>query len=359
MVPIYVIIPVYNATKTLKDTVASVLCQQYHNIKIILVDDGSTDNSLDVCYRLAQLHRNIQVIHQNNGGVSKARNTGIAHALQDAPQNAYFAFLDADDFWYPHFLTDQLVEELGAAQNSIYAFGTITCNEQADSYSPPQPYHKGTISGGLSAIWSLQNHFGANLYHVSLFRKWNVRFLEGYKYSEDKFMRVLCSFFAANITFCPQIMYIYRENRAGAMAFSSRISAVEYFTPIIDGWMQTEKIINSFSDVTGVTTDLGHVLGNVYLLDMITTHYMQQGSCKEIQKIVEEHPNYPYLVNMKPMGQTDANYHKKVLFFAHPIFFAVKYRIWGVVQSILRYALKIPAVEYLNERRKHPLHYLP
>lgn len=359
MVPLYVIIPVYNAEKYLLNTVDSVLNQNYENIRIILVDDGSQDGSADLCDKLAADYGCIHVIHQENGGVSCARNTGIAYALQEATQNAYIAFLDADDLWYPGFLDTDILGDVEKEQHDIYAFGTITSDENTKFFSVPRPYNKETKKGGKSGMWLLKDHFAANLYHISLFRNWGIRFFDGYKYSEDKFFKIICSFFAKTIAFSPKTMYIYRENSGGAMSSSSRMSAVDYFMPIIDGWMQTEKVINSFSEVTGVTTDLGRVLGNVYLLDMITTHYMQQGSRKEIKKTVTEHPNYPYLLDMKPMGEKDVNYQRKALLFKHPVFFAMKYRVLGVIQSILRFALKIPAVQRRNERRKHPLNNLP
>ena len=85
----------------------------------------------------------------------------------------------------------------------------------------------------------------------------------------------------------------------------------------------------------------------------------KQSYRKEIKKTVTEHPNYPFLLDMKPMGEKDVNYQKKALLFKHPVFFAMKYRVLGVIQSILRFALKIPAVQRRNERRKHPLNDLP
>lgn len=359
MVPLYVIIPVYNAEKYLAQTVDSVLKQNHENIRIILVDDGSKDGSAELCDKLAADCACIHVIHQENGGVSCARNTGIEYALQEAVGNAYFAFLDADDLWHPGFLDTDILEEIEREQHDIYAFGTITSDENAEFFSVPQPYNKEIKKGGKSGMWLLKDHFAANLYHISLFRDWDIRFFDGYKYSEDKYFKVICSFFAKTIAFSSKTMYIYRENSSGAMSSSSRVCAVDYFGPIIDGWMQTEKVINSFTEITGVTTDLGRVLGNVYLLDMITTHYMQWGSRKKIEKIVTEHPNYPYLLDMKPMGENDVNYKRKTQLFAHPVLFAIKCRMLGLIQTILRIALKIPVVQRLNERRKHPLNYLP
>lgn len=90
---ITVIIPVYNVEKYLVRCLESVIHQTYKNLEIILVDDGSTDTSGMICDRYAVEDARIKVIHQKNGGLSAARNTGIEAATGD-----YIAFVDSDDF---------------------------------------------------------------------------------------------------------------------------------------------------------------------------------------------------------------------------------------------------------------------
>ena len=85
MTNIHVVIPVYNAVGFLRQTVASVLHQPYSGIDIVLVDDGSTDGSGQLCDELAAEEDRIHVIHQNNSGVSTARNAGIDYILQLPP----------------------------------------------------------------------------------------------------------------------------------------------------------------------------------------------------------------------------------------------------------------------------------
>lgn len=94
-----VIIPVYQAEMYLWHCVESVMEQSYKHIEIILVDDGSTDKCPQICENLAKMDGRIQVIHQENGGISSARNAGLNQASGD-----YIAFLDSDDFLHPHFV---------------------------------------------------------------------------------------------------------------------------------------------------------------------------------------------------------------------------------------------------------------
>jgi glycosyltransferase involved in cell wall biosynthesis len=90
---ISVIIPVYNVEKYLAKCVSSVINQQYQNLEIILVDDGSTDNSADICDTFARENENVKVIHTENHGVSSARKAGIL-----ASSGKYITFIDSDDF---------------------------------------------------------------------------------------------------------------------------------------------------------------------------------------------------------------------------------------------------------------------
>ncbi len=88
-----IIIPVYNAEKTVGDTVSSVLAADFgDDCEIVLVDDGSTDASVEICDRLAAEDGRVKVLHLQNGGVSAARNAGM-----DAAEGEYLVFVDADD----------------------------------------------------------------------------------------------------------------------------------------------------------------------------------------------------------------------------------------------------------------------
>lgn len=93
---ISVIVPVYQVQEYLEKCVKSILNQTYGNIEIILVDDGSTDNSPKMCDELADSDKRIKVIHKENGGLSSARNAGLK-----AAQGVYVGFVDSDDWIEP------------------------------------------------------------------------------------------------------------------------------------------------------------------------------------------------------------------------------------------------------------------
>ena len=90
---ISVIVPVFNVENFIDVCISSLIKQSYSNIEIILVDDGSTDESGLHCDKWAEVDKRIKVFHQDNGGLSAARNTGLNHASGD-----YICFVDSDDF---------------------------------------------------------------------------------------------------------------------------------------------------------------------------------------------------------------------------------------------------------------------
>jgi glycosyltransferase involved in cell wall biosynthesis len=95
-----VIIPAYNRAETITLAIDSALAQTYKNIELIVVDDGSSDNTKET---LTRYGGSIKYIHKSNGGCSSARNAGIKTA-----RGEYIAFLDSDDAWYPHKLEKQM-----------------------------------------------------------------------------------------------------------------------------------------------------------------------------------------------------------------------------------------------------------
>lgn len=90
---VYIIVPVYNMEQYLRKCVDSLLAQTYKNVQIVLVDDGSKDNSPAICDEYASAHENVQAVHKINGGLSDARNAGL-----DLVKGGFVTFVDADDY---------------------------------------------------------------------------------------------------------------------------------------------------------------------------------------------------------------------------------------------------------------------
>lgn len=91
---ISIIVPVYNVEPFISECINSILIQSYKNFELILVNDGSTDNSPTICEQYASKDKRIKVIHKANGGLSDARNWGLKFSSGE-----YVVFLDSDDYW--------------------------------------------------------------------------------------------------------------------------------------------------------------------------------------------------------------------------------------------------------------------
>jgi glycosyltransferase involved in cell wall biosynthesis len=110
-----VILPLYNKENEIQNTINSILCQTRSDFELIIVDDGTTDRSIDIVKSIQDLR--ISIVHKANNGVSSARNTGIERA--SAP---YIAFIDGDDNWEPDFL--QTIYELIHKYPEAAVYGT-------------------------------------------------------------------------------------------------------------------------------------------------------------------------------------------------------------------------------------------
>ena len=104
---ISIIVPIYNVQKYLDRCMKTLLNQTYRNIEIILVDDGSTDSSGDICDEYAQIDARIKVIHKENGGLSSARNAGLDVCTSGGE---LIAFVDSDD-WVDSTMYEEMYEK--------------------------------------------------------------------------------------------------------------------------------------------------------------------------------------------------------------------------------------------------------
>lgn len=174
---ISVIVPVYKVEKYLGRCVESILAQTYRNTEIILVDDGSPDRCPQLCEEYARANEKIRVFHQENKGLSGARNTGIDNA-----RGEYLAFIDSDDVWSPYFLESlyRALKETGAELSQCrweYMHGDALKEE----YCPEAPVE---VFSGLEMLEKLYIQTGAyyvvawnKLYKKELFEE--IRYPQG------------------------------------------------------------------------------------------------------------------------------------------------------------------------------------
>lgn len=211
-IKISVIIPIYQVEKYLEKCINSVLEQNYTNIEIILVDDGATDNSPFICDKYAEEYENIKVVHQENAGLSVARNTGIANSSGN-----YVMFLDSDDFWDDPCAIERLVLRLEKTNPDVLNFSYKKFYEENNE---EKPYFENIIDmpGYIRKLDQLEFLTANNLYIASACNKLirrdllngNLMFKEGI-FSEDIEWCAKLLVHSKTMDFVCENFYCYRQ----------------------------------------------------------------------------------------------------------------------------------------------------
>lgn len=150
-----VVIPVYNAIDYLSDCLDSILSQDYDDYEVVLVDDGSTDGSEKLCDEYAARYHFLRVVHQNNGGASSARNTGIKAAKGD-----YIHFVDSDDRLNGSTVYSKLFQALGTAEPNIVFSRRERYDDSMSTLEATQPkYSRDGFFEGDVLLDVLQNKY--------------------------------------------------------------------------------------------------------------------------------------------------------------------------------------------------------
>lgn len=202
-----IIIPVYNLYNYISKCINSIISQTHKDLEIIIVNDGSTDNSISKINRLASTDNRIIVIDKKNEGVSIARNTGIERAT-----GKYIMFVDGDD-WIDTDMVQQLVDKAEKDQADYVGGGFIfedpDINKKRfspDGFSPVIFESKDVLKNYLVGkyIWS---SVCGGIYLLETIKKHNIRFVPEIKYAEDVFFTINFMAFAKKVIICENHFY--------------------------------------------------------------------------------------------------------------------------------------------------------
>ena len=258
-----IIIPVYNVKDYIEECVKSVLEQTFASYEIILVDDGSTDGSGELCDKLAEIDHRIFCYHKDNGGLSSARNYGI-----DKAKGSYLYFLDSDDFLRQGALADfdsyirqynnpDIITENGMC---IFSEGKVTRDE---NYKGGDTFGKKDGKTALLMFLNGAPHFSAcgKCFSNEFWKANGFKFTENIT-SEDLDIVYKIIFKASTIVMTEQSYYVYRPLREGSITHNYSEKKISDILSIIDRW-------EGFLDVNGCPEDIcegvRHLLGNVYV----------------------------------------------------------------------------------------------
>lgn len=222
-IDISVIMPVYNSQEYVRDAVRSVLAQDFKNFELILVDDGSTDESGSICDALAQEDERVRVFHIPNGGMCHARNFAMRRA-----RGTYLAFCDNDDEYLPHLLADNydMAKREGA---DCVRFGRLLEVIEGEGKKPQVSYggpdiqatyegarifrHYDQVRAGTGAVW-------AGIYRRSLVVdnaiEFDERLVRGF---EDLIFNAQVFRKARVVSLNPKAYYVWRRRVSHSSSF--------------------------------------------------------------------------------------------------------------------------------------------
>lgn len=221
-----IIVPVYNGASVVGRAIESVLRQNYSNIELIIIDDGSTDDTKRICDKYAERYSYIRVFSIPNGGVSNARNYGIS-----VSHGEYIAFLDADDELVPEFISIsmKLMKENYAdvvATNASYAENGVAVSLMQD-FSPKQKLIKNTADRDVLVRqlytdtpnfyygYYLRASWG-KLYKTGIIKNNDIKFPEGVPFGEDAIFLLEVFLKARKIFFKNEYLYLYYKSDESA-----------------------------------------------------------------------------------------------------------------------------------------------
>ena len=224
MPKVSIIVPVYNTEKYLAQCIDSILAQTFSDFELILVNDGSKDNSGKICDEYAQKDSRIVVINKENGGVNAARRDGVDNAMGE-----WISFVDSDDT-----ITCDAIETLvkNASNDIDIIIGQFRVPKQDIQVLTAIEYRKLLLNGIM--VYPV-----AKLYRRSSFTKETFDIPKEISIGEDMLMNIKLAFFIKrDVKILPHIIYnyIYRENSA----IHSRKHSIEYETLF---WEQLKKAI--------------------------------------------------------------------------------------------------------------------
>lgn len=214
-----VIVPVYNVEKYLHKCVDSILDQNFKDFELILVDDGSTDNSPQICDEYEKKDDRVKVIHKENGGASSARNVGITEAKGD-----YLLFIDSDDYWHTNLTLDKILKLIDKYQADIVQFGASELFQMDNVLHLGKQRNLDKFNGLntkeiISDLVSIEQ-LSISASTMSISRKFvvnnNLFFKEGIK-TEDLEWAIRLFSCLPKWCFSNEHLYIYRMQREGSV----------------------------------------------------------------------------------------------------------------------------------------------
>lgn len=273
---ISIIIPVYNAEKYIRKSLDSVLGQTYRKLEVILVNDGSTDQSGAICNEYAQKDSRVVVLHKENGGVSSARNAGLKRA-----KGNYIGFIDPDD-WIDPYMFEELYQLIINHNTDISACGYVIEDINGNilkqtAHSEVREFNRVATFNNILDPTSFQGYVWNKLFSAELIKKESLAFDEDIHFGED--LLFCCENFLRNQKLIydpsPRYHYIYHDHNTTKAKFSPKKLTL---------LQALEKIISLVRNQEGLNANK---FKNFYIyttIDLLMHSIKEKKSTRELRK---------------------------------------------------------------------------
>ena len=293
-----IIVPVYNVAPFLDECIASIVSQSYTEWEAILVDDGSTDGSSEICDHWSKKDSRIKVIHQSNSGVSTARNNGI-----DAASGEYITFVDSDDYVDESYLQEMINATKKSACDIVVSGVRYKYKNGEEKIFAPTKECSFTLSQENCATFVELNEkylFYApysKLYRSDIIKGNNIAFPKGISYGEDLLFNYDYLSYTKNIACTTQVNYNYRILGSGTLSSKHRDDqfAVNYSQwKILKSFYVNKEMWNDCSQELLYKRLWGNIYDGIFLYPLL--NHKEKGYINNILSIpeIEELKKYSY-----------------------------------------------------------------
>lgn len=262
-----IIVPVYQAESSIANCIESVKRQEYNNWELILVDDGSSDNSYNICASYAKNDNRIQVISQRNTGAAGARNKGTSMA-----QGEYILYLDSDDYWEGKEALCHLSDKIQETNCDICLFGcwdefadTGERKKSRGNYNK-EIFYNGTKKQILESLIK-DSQFPGSCWimaiNTSFIMSCNIEFITGHRAEDiDWIMQVLSQ--ARKISYIEDAFYIYKKNQPNSITGTAGLKSINDILDTINNW--SGKLDYSKTEALYLNTYLVYIFFTTFVI---------------------------------------------------------------------------------------------
>lgn len=290
-VRVSIIIPVYKTENYLAECMNSVFIQDYPNIEIILVDDGSPDNCPKLCDEYTKKHENVKVIHQTNRGLGLSRNSGMKIAT-----GKYIFFLDSDDCLDGKEAISALVKRAEEKQADIITGCFRRFNEK--SVSEPNSHHleegptTETVAFRFKGFY-MYGHLAYNwgkLYRKAFLDEHQL-YCKAYPFTQDKAHNMTCCAYKPKYAFVDNSVYLYRVNEESV--------TFKYKSNLVPVWVSIAEDFETFLKERGIKEDYNdlmyfHIFFGSFFLAKQELQFKEK-KIREAAKALKEYGKNPFV----------------------------------------------------------------